>query len=192
MEAKSKHSFDAEAFLNSPGVARTLVDYQPAAAIYSQGDPSDTVLYIQHGSVKLSVLSKTGKEAVVGMLGPGDFFGEGALAGQPVRLATATAMTASTILVVPKRQIDSPSPPATCALRPLHRVSARQAQSPRSGPRRSAVQCQRKTASPHAAPARALRQAGGTTTGAAENLSIGARGNGWYDALTCELFHEQV
>jgi CRP/FNR family transcriptional regulator, cyclic AMP receptor protein len=86
-------------------VARTLVDYQPAAAIYSQGDPSDTVLYIQHGSVKLSVLSKTGKEAVVGMLGPGDFFGEGALAGQPVRLATATAMTASTILVVPKRQM---------------------------------------------------------------------------------------
>ena len=55
MEAKSKHSFDAEAFLNSPGVARTLVDYQPAAAIYSQGDPSDTVLYIQHGTVKLSV-----------------------------------------------------------------------------------------------------------------------------------------
>jgi CRP/FNR family cyclic AMP-dependent transcriptional regulator len=105
MEAKSKHSFDAEAFLNSPGVARTLVDYQPAAAIYSQGDPSDTVLYIQHGSVKLSVLSKTGKEAVVGMLGPGDFFGEGALAGQPVRLATATAMTASTILVVAKRQM---------------------------------------------------------------------------------------
>jgi CRP/FNR family cyclic AMP-dependent transcriptional regulator len=105
MQAKSKHSFDAEAFLNSPGVARTLVDYQPAAAIFSQGDPSDTVLYIQHGSVKLSVLSKTGKEAVVGMLGPGDFFGEGALAGQPVRLATATAMTASTILVVPKRQM---------------------------------------------------------------------------------------
>jgi CRP/FNR family transcriptional regulator, cyclic AMP receptor protein len=105
MQAKSKHAFDAEAFLNSPGVARTLVDYQPAAAIYSQGDPSDTVLYIQHGSVKLSVLSKTGKEAVVGMLGPGDFFGEGALAGQPVRLATATAMTASTILVVPKRQM---------------------------------------------------------------------------------------
>jgi CRP-like cAMP-binding protein len=105
MEAKSKHSFDAEAFLNFPGVARTLVDYQPAAAIYSQGDPSDTVLYIQHGSVKLSVLSKTGKEAVVGMLGPGDFFGEGALAGQPVRLATATAMTASTIRVVPKRQM---------------------------------------------------------------------------------------
>jgi CRP/FNR family transcriptional regulator, cyclic AMP receptor protein len=105
MEAKSKHSFDAEAFLNSPGVARTLVDYQPAAAVYLQGDPSDTVLYIQHGSVKLSVLSKTGKEAVVGMLGPGDFFGEGALAGQPVRLATATAMTASTILVVPKRQM---------------------------------------------------------------------------------------
>jgi CRP/FNR family transcriptional regulator, cyclic AMP receptor protein len=105
MEPKNKHSFDAKAFLNSPGVARKLVDYQPAEAIFSQGDPSDTVLYLQHGSVKLSVLSRTGKEAVVGLLGPGDFFGEGALAGQPVRLATATAMTASTVLVVRKRQM---------------------------------------------------------------------------------------
>src|SRR4029450_10018164 len=105
MEAKSKHSFDAEAFLNSPGVARTLVDYQPAAAIYSQGDPADTVLYIQHGTVKLSVLSRSGKEAVVGMLGPGDFFGEGALAGQPVGLAPATPLTASRILVVAKSQM---------------------------------------------------------------------------------------
>ena len=81
------------------------MDYRPAAAIYAQGDASDTVLYIQQGSVKLSVLSQAGKEAVVGVLGPGDFFGEGALAGQPVRLATATAMTASRILVVPKRQM---------------------------------------------------------------------------------------
>jgi CRP/FNR family transcriptional regulator, cyclic AMP receptor protein len=102
---KTRRGFDAEAFLNSPGVARKVVDYRPAATIHSQGDPSDTVLYIQQGSVKLSVLSETGKEAVVGVLGPGDFFGEGALAGQPVRLATATAMTASTILVVPKRQM---------------------------------------------------------------------------------------
>jgi CRP/FNR family cyclic AMP-dependent transcriptional regulator len=105
MERQKKRVFDAEAFLHSPGMARRVVDYRPAAAIFSQGDPSDTVLYIQQGSVKLSVLSETGKEAVVGVLGPGDFFGEGALAGQPVRLATATAMIASTILVVPKRQM---------------------------------------------------------------------------------------
>ena len=86
-------------------MARTVVEYRPAAAIYSQGDLSDTVFYIQKGSVKLSVLSRTGKEAVVGVLGAGEFFGEGALAGQPLRLATATAMTASKVLVVPKQQM---------------------------------------------------------------------------------------
>ena len=79
--------------------------YPEAATIYAQGDPADTILYIQQGSVKLSVLSPSGKEAIVGVLGPGDFFGEGALAGQPVRLATATSMNASAILVVPKRQM---------------------------------------------------------------------------------------
>jgi len=105
MGAPAKRRFDAKAFLNTPGIARTVVEYRPAAAIYSQGDPSDTVLYIQQGSVKLSVLSRTGKEAVVGVLGAGEFFGEGALAGQPLRLATATAMTASKVLVVPKQQM---------------------------------------------------------------------------------------
>jgi CRP/FNR family cyclic AMP-dependent transcriptional regulator len=105
MEPPNKRRFDAKAFLNSPGMARKVVDYQRATAIFSQGDPADTVLYVQHGTVKLSVLSQTGKEAVVGMLGSGDFFGEGALAGQPVRLATATTLTASRILVVAKSQM---------------------------------------------------------------------------------------
>ena len=105
MEPPNKRRFDAKAFLTSPGMARKVVDYQRATAIFSQGDPADTVLYIQHGTVKLSVLSQTGKEAVVGMLGHGDFFGEGALAGQPVRLATATTVTASRILVVAKSQM---------------------------------------------------------------------------------------
>jgi CRP/FNR family cyclic AMP-dependent transcriptional regulator len=105
MEPPNKRRFDAKAFLNSAGMARKVVDYQRATAIFSQGDPADTVLYVQHGTVKLTVLSQTGKEAVVGMLGSGDFFGEGALAGQPVRLATATTLTASRILVVAKSQM---------------------------------------------------------------------------------------
>jgi CRP/FNR family cyclic AMP-dependent transcriptional regulator len=105
MAPKTGRVFDAETFLNSSGLARRRAAYASAAVIFAQGTPADTVLYIQQGSVKLSVLSQAGKEAVVGVLGPGDFFGEGALAGQPVRLATATAMTASTILVVPKRQM---------------------------------------------------------------------------------------
>ena len=105
MNLPRKRQFDAKVFLTSPGVGGRVVQYRSAATIYSQGDPSDTVLYIQEGSVKLSVTSQAGKEAVVGVLGPGDFFGEGALAGQPFRLATATAMTATRIRVVPKRQM---------------------------------------------------------------------------------------
>jgi CRP/FNR family cyclic AMP-dependent transcriptional regulator len=105
MDPPKKRRFDAKAFLDSPGMAGKAVDYRPAATIFAQGDPADTILYIQRGSVKLSVLSQTGKEAVVGVLGAGEFFGEGALAGQPLRLATATAMTTSRVRVVPKRQM---------------------------------------------------------------------------------------
>ena len=79
--------------------------YRRSAVIFSQGDPAADVFYIQEGSVKLAVLSRTGKEAIVGMLGPGDFFGEGCLAGQPRRMATASAMSPSTVLVVEKPQM---------------------------------------------------------------------------------------
>ena len=79
--------------------------YARSAVIFSQGDPATDVFYIQQGSVKLSVLSRTGKEAVVAILGPGDFFGEGCLAGQPRRMATASALGASTVLVVEKPQM---------------------------------------------------------------------------------------
>jgi len=81
------------------------VKYARSAVIFSQGDPAADVFYIQQGSVKLSVLSRTGKEAVVAILGPGDFFGEGCLAGQPRRMATASALGASTVLVVEKPQM---------------------------------------------------------------------------------------
>ena len=105
MESKQKGTFDAQAFLESAGVARKIVDYRRSEAIFTQGDPCDSVLYIQKGGVKLSVLSKTGREAVVAMLGPGDFFGEGCLAGQPVRMGSATAITGSTVLLVDKDQM---------------------------------------------------------------------------------------
>jgi CRP/FNR family cyclic AMP-dependent transcriptional regulator len=97
--------FDAQEFLDSAGVKRTIVRFPRAGAIFSQGDVAETVFYIQDGGVRLSVLSKTGKEAVVAMLGPGDFFGEGCLAGQPVRMGTATALTPTTVLVVEKPQM---------------------------------------------------------------------------------------
>jgi CRP/FNR family transcriptional regulator, cyclic AMP receptor protein len=105
MTAKRNGAFNASAFLESSGIARRIVDYERADAIFTQGDPCDHVMYIQKGAVKLSVLSKAGREAVVAMLGPGEFFGEGCLAGQPVRMGTATATTNSTILLIDKNQM---------------------------------------------------------------------------------------
>jgi len=95
-------TFDPQRFLNSAGAARKVATYQRSDIIFAQGDLCPSVMYIHTGAVKLSVLSRTGKEAVVAMLGPGDFLGEGCLAGQPLRMATATAMAPSRVLVVQK------------------------------------------------------------------------------------------
>jgi CRP-like cAMP-binding protein len=105
MTTSKKALFDASAFLSSAGTARKAEEFRPDQIIYSQGDPADGIFFIQQGSVRLSVVSQAGREAVVGVLVEHEFFGEGALAGQPVRLATATALTPSRILVVPKRQM---------------------------------------------------------------------------------------
>jgi CRP-like cAMP-binding protein len=105
MRTTLKGAFNAQTFLDSAGIARKIVEYRRRDAIFSQGDPCDHVLYIQKGAVKLSVLSKAGREGIVAMLGPGEFFGEGCLAGQPTRRGSATAMTASTILFVEKDQM---------------------------------------------------------------------------------------
>ena len=91
------------AYLDSTGPARKVVRYRRGDVVFSQGDPGDDVRYIQKGAIKLSVLSRIGKEAVVAMLGPGDFFGEGALAGQPVRIGTATAVVPrASVLIIEK------------------------------------------------------------------------------------------
>ena len=95
-------AFDLHTFLETAGIARTIVTFRRAAVVFAQGDPAADVFYLQEGSIKLSVLSRTGKEAVVAMLGPGDFFGEGCLAGQEHRMATASAVMASSVLVIEK------------------------------------------------------------------------------------------
>src|ERR1700730_4075873 len=105
MESKQKRTFNSQASLESSGFARKMVEYRRADVIFTQGDPCEHVMYIQSGGMKLSVLSKTGREAVVAMLGPGEFFGEGCLAGQPVRMGSATATTDSAILLVDKDQM---------------------------------------------------------------------------------------
>ena len=97
--------FDAQRFLESTGSQKKIATYEPASIVFSQGDPALSVMYVQQGGVRLSVISETGKEAVVALLAPGDFFGEGCLAGQPVRMATATAIAETTVLIVEKRRM---------------------------------------------------------------------------------------
>ena len=100
---RTRRGFNVEAYLDSTGPARKVVKYQRGDVVFSQGDPGDDVRYIQKGALKLSVLSRIGKEAVVAMLGAGDFFGEGALAGQTVRIGTATAVVSTSVLIIEKQ-----------------------------------------------------------------------------------------
>src|SRR6202022_4006267 len=95
-KSKKKPLFDVQAFLDSAGVARRVVEYRRLQKIYSQGDPATSVMYVQKGGVKLSVVNEVGKEAVLAILGPDDFFGEGGMAGQSVRMGTAIAITPAT------------------------------------------------------------------------------------------------
>jgi CRP/FNR family cyclic AMP-dependent transcriptional regulator len=98
-------AFDVRAYLNAAGVSPRIARFARGAVIFAQGDPARHILYLQAGTVKLSVLATTGKEAVVALLGPGDFFGEGVLAQQPVRISTARAMSAASTLRIPKAEM---------------------------------------------------------------------------------------
>jgi CRP/FNR family transcriptional regulator, cyclic AMP receptor protein len=97
--------FDLQGFLDTSGAARQIVRFRRSERIYTQGDPAKGVKYIQNGGVKLSVINEDGKEAVVAILGPGDFFGEGCLAGQLVCMGTATAIVPTSILFIEKKEM---------------------------------------------------------------------------------------
>jgi CRP/FNR family cyclic AMP-dependent transcriptional regulator len=101
-KSKSKAVFDVKLFLNKANGGKTIGSYRTNDRIFAQGDPADAIFYIQKGKVKLSVVSKQGKEAVIALLGESDFFGEGCLAGQPLRMATAVAMSTCSILRLEK------------------------------------------------------------------------------------------
>jgi CRP/FNR family cyclic AMP-dependent transcriptional regulator len=102
VESKTRREFDVKAYLAAAGPARKVAKYRAGGVVFSQGDPATDVRYLQKGAIKVSVLSRLGKEAVVAMLSPGDFFGEGALAGQSIRIESATAITASSVLIIEK------------------------------------------------------------------------------------------
>ena len=97
--------FDVKLFLDSAGLGRKVVKFERKETVFSQGDPAKNVIYIREGGVKLTVVHETGKEAVVAILGRGDFFGEGCLAGQSNCMATATAVAPTSLLVIQKNEM---------------------------------------------------------------------------------------
>ena len=103
--SKGRLTFDVRTFLDSAGVSRKVREFAAGETIFSQGAPAKSVMYLQTGEVKLAVISEGGKQAVVAILGPGDFFGEGCLAGQTIRMGNATAVSRSSILVIDKREM---------------------------------------------------------------------------------------
>jgi CRP/FNR family cyclic AMP-dependent transcriptional regulator len=105
MKTNGNALFDAQVFLDSAGLSRKIVEFRRKETVFAQGDAAKHVLYIQKGGVKLSVVNGAGKEAVVAVLGPGDFFGEGCLAGQPLRIGSASAITPTTVLLIQKKEM---------------------------------------------------------------------------------------
>ena len=103
-KAKSA-SFNLDAFLTTVNHGRTRSEYRTQQLIFSQGDAADSVFYVVRGKIKIGVTSEQGREAVVGLFGEGDFFGEGCLIGQPLRLATAVSMTDSTVMRLKKAEM---------------------------------------------------------------------------------------
>src|SRR5579863_6199273 len=100
-----KPAFEVQSFLDSAGLGRKVAKFGRKDPVFAQGDLAKSVMYIQEGGVKLTVVNETGKEAVIGILGPGDFFGEGCLAGQSIRMATATAIAPTIMLVIQKKEL---------------------------------------------------------------------------------------
>jgi CRP/FNR family transcriptional regulator, cyclic AMP receptor protein len=105
MKKAKTESLEPQTFPDTSGTTRKIAEFRKDEQIYSQGDAAKSVMYIQKGNVKFSVVSATGKVAVVAMLGPSDFFGEGCMAGQSVRMGTATAITPTTLLAIDKSEL---------------------------------------------------------------------------------------
>ena len=102
---KKRSEFDPRTFLSTIESGRKIATFSKKQTVFVQGDPCDAVFYIQKGKVRLTVVSKTGKEATIGILNEGDFFGEGCLTGQPLRLCSATAMTDCSVMRIDKKSM---------------------------------------------------------------------------------------
>ncbi len=186
--AKKRRDFDAKEFLATIGQGRKIIPFQKKQTIFVQGDEAGAVFYIQAGKVKLSVVSDSGKEATIAILNPGDFFGEGCLAGQPLRMGSATAIIDCALLKIDK----------TAIIGALHRGHAGSvcrvfvgAKHPlRRGPGGSAFQFQRETTGSDSSLARPFRQRRKARDRRSQDQPGDAGGNGGDHPLPGQFFHE--
>jgi CRP-like cAMP-binding protein len=190
MKRKGNPPFDPKVFLAKVNGGRTISDYRKDKIVYGQGDPADSVFFTQSGKVKKTVVSDQGKEAVVALLEAGDFFGEGCLAGEVLRLATVSAVTECVIARIAKADIIRVihEEPAFAALFISHLLARKNRVEEGSG--RSAVQFQRETSGTGSSAAGEFWQ--GRSAGAAhsKNQPRDPRRDDRHDAIPRQFFHE--
>jgi CRP-like cAMP-binding protein len=183
-------AFDVKLFLDSAGLGRTVVKFGAKETVFAQGDPAKNVIYIQEGGVKLTVVHETGKEAVVAILKPGDFVGEGCLAGQSICMVTATTISPTTAVVIEKHEMT----------RMLHKeqefsdrfIAYMLARNIRVEEDLINQLFQRETAGAHFVVARPLWRNGPNEDDASQSIARGAGGDGWHNAVARQFFHEQI
>ena len=192
MERKVKLPFDPKEFLSKVNGGRAISNYRKDQIVYTQGEAADSVFYIQSGKVKKTVVSEQGKEAVVALLGTGDFFGEGCLTGQPLRLATVSAVTECVIVRITKADISPRDPRRASVRRVIYRAPLGSQQSCRGGPGRSIVQFERETAGTDPSASGEFWQGRSAGANHSENQPRDTGGDDRHDAISRELFHEQI
>ena len=192
MKRKRKLPFDPKAFLSKVNGGRAISDYRKDQIVYMQGDLADSVFYVQSGKVKKTVVSEQGKEAVVALLETGDFFGEGCLTGQPLRLATVSAMTECVIVQITKADITRVihEEPAFGELFIAH-LLARNSRV-EEGLVDQLFQFERETAGTDPSASGEFWQGRSAGANHSENQPRDAGGDDRHDAISRELFHEQI
>ena len=188
MISNGKPPFDPKVFLSKVNGGRAISDYRKDQIVYRQGEAADSVFYVQSGKVKATVVSEQGKEAVVAVLGIDDFFGEGCLAGQPLRLSTVSAMTQCVIV----RRHHPRHPRRASICRVIYLAPLGPQQSCRGGLGRSTVQFKRETAGTDPSASGEFRQRRSAGSNYSENQPRDTGGDDRHDAISCEPFHEQI
>ena len=192
MKRKAKPPFDPKVFLSKVNGGRAISEYRKDKIVFRQGDPSDAVFYIQSGKVKKTVVSEQGKEAVVAILEAGDFFGEGCLTGEALRLATVIGSDEMRDRANIEDRHHSRDPRRAGVCRVVYRAPLGPQQSCRGGPGRSTVQFERETPGANSSAAGEFWQGRQAGADHSESQPGDACGNDRNDPIPREFLHEQI